>query len=328
MLYTRLGNTGLKVSRLCLGTMTYGSSKWRPWVLDEAESRPFIEKALAVGINFFDTADTYSNGASEEVLGRAIKDMVADREDVVIATKCNFGTHDRRLNRWGLSRKNIMASCDASLKRLGMDYIDLYQIHRFDPGTPMLETLEALHDLVKAGKVRYIGASSMHAWQFAKFLYLADLHGLTRFVTMQDHYNLVYREEEREMLPLCAEEKIGVIPWSPLARGFLAGNRAKAGGGETSRAKTDDFAAQMYYDESDFAVAERNLEVAKKLGVKPMQTALAWVLSNSVVTAPIVGASKPGHIEDAVVALDIHPTGEDKKALEEFYKPHRTLGFE
>ncbi|HWB61670.1 MAG TPA: aldo/keto reductase [Chthoniobacteraceae bacterium] len=328
MTHTRLGNTGLKVSRLCLGTMTYGSSKWRKWVLDEAESRPFIEKALSVGINFFDTADMYSNGASEEVLGRAIKDMVPDREDVVIATKCYNGTHDKKLNRWGLSRKHIMAACDASLKRLGMDYIDLYQIHRFDYETPMLETLEALHDLVKAGKVRYIGASSMHAWQFAKYLYLADLHGLTRFVTMQDHYNLVYREEEREMLPLCLEEKIGVIPWSPLARGFLAGNRAKAGGGETTRAQSDDFAAHLYYGESDFAVAERNLEVAKRLGVKPMQSALAWVLSNQAVTAPIIGASKPGHIEDAIVALDIHFTPDDKKALEELYQPHKTLGFE
>jgi aryl-alcohol dehydrogenase (NADP+) len=308
--------------------MTYGSKKWREWVLDEGEARPFIEKALSVGINFFDTADMYSNGASEEVLGRAIRDMAADREDVVIATKCYNGTHDKKLNRWGLSRKHIMAACDASLKRLGLDYIDLYQIHRFDYGTPMLETLEALHDLVKAGKVRYIGASSMYAWQFAKYLHLADLHGLTRFVTMQDHYNLVYREEEREMLPLCAEEKIGVIPWSPLARGFLAGNRARQGGGETTRAKTDDFAAKLYYGENDFAVAERNIAIANKLGVKPMQSALAWVLSNPAVTAPIIGASKLSHIDDAVVALDIHPGGADKKALDELYKPHRVLGFE
>src|SRR5579862_1355374 len=219
--YVNLGSTGLKVSRICLGTMTYGSKKWREWVLDEAEARPFIEKALQVGINFFDTADMYSNGASEEVLGRAIRDMVPDREDVVIATKCYNGTHDKKLNRWGLSRKHIMAACDASLKRLGLDYIDLYQIHRFDYETPMLESLEALHDLVKAGKVRYLGASSMHAWQFAKYLYLAELHGFTRFVTMQNHYNLVYREEEREMIPLCKEEEIGCIPWSPLARGFL-----------------------------------------------------------------------------------------------------------
>ena len=328
MTYTRLGNTGMNVSRLCLGTMTYGSKKWREWVLDEAESRPFIEKALAAGINFFDTADMYSNGASEEVLGRAVKDMVPDREDVVIASKCFNGTMDKKMNRCGLSRKHIMDACDRSLKRLGMDYIDLYQIHRFDYATPILETLEALHDLVKAGKVRYIGASSMHSWQFAKYLYLAEQHGFTRFVTMQDHYNLVYREEEREMLPLCAEEKIGAIPWSPLARGFLAGNRAKAGGGETTRAKTDDFAAHLYYDESDFAVAERNIAVAQKLGVKPMQTALAWVLANPVVIAPIIGASKLSHIDDAVGALEITLSVEDKKAMEEPYRPHKVLGFE
>ena len=328
MTYTHLGSTGIKVSRLCLGTMTYGSKKWREWVLDEPEARPFIEKALQVGINFFDTADMYSNGASEEVLGRAIRDMVPDREDVVIATKCFNGTMDKKLNRWGLSRKHIMDACDRSLKRLGFDYIDLYQIHRFDYNTPILETVEALHDLVKAGKVRYIGASSMFAWQFAKYLYLAEMHGLTRFATMQNHYNLVYREEEREMMGLCAEEKIGVIPWSPLARGFLAGNRARTGGGETTRAKTDDFASHLYYEESDFAVAERNIEIAKKLGVKPMQTALSWVLANSVVTSPIIGASKLSHIDDALGALEIQLTAEDKAALEEPYKPHRVLGFE
>ena len=327
MTYTRLGNTGMKVSRLCLGTMTYGSKKWREWVLDEAESRPFIEKALAVGINFFDTADMYSNGASEEVLGRAIRDMVADREDVVIATKCFNGTMERKLNRRGLSRKHIMDACDASLKRLEMDYIDLYQIHRFDYGTPMLETLEALHDLVKAGKVRYIGASSMHAWQFAKYLYLADMRGFTRFVSMQNHYNLVYREEEREMMPLCEEEGIGCIPWSPLARGFLAGNRARKGGGTTTRAKTDDFAGELYYDESDFTVADHNIEVAKKLGVKPMQTALAWVLAHPAVTAPIIGASKLSHLDDALGALEITLSAEDKAAMEEAYRPHGVLGF-
>jgi 1-deoxyxylulose-5-phosphate synthase len=328
MTYARLGNTGMKVSRLCLGTMTYGSKKWREWVLDETESRPFIAKALEAGINFFDTADMYSNGASEEVLGHAIRDMVPDREDVVIATKCYNGTMDRKLNRWGLSRKHIMDACDCSLKRLGMDYIDLYQIHRFDYGTPMEETLEALHDLVKAGKVRYIGASSMHAWQFAKYLYLADLHGFTRFVSMQNHYNLVYREEEREMFPFCAEEGIGSIPWSPLARGFLAGNRAKQGGGETVRAKTDDFGGSLYYAESDFQVVERNLEMAKKLGVKPMQTALAWVLANPVVTAPIIGASKLQHLDDALGALEITLSAGDKAAMEEPYQPHKVLGFE
>lgn len=327
MQYTRLGRTGLKVSRLCLGTMTYGTSKWRDWVLDEDQTRPFIQRALEVGINFFDTADMYSNGASEEVLGRAIRDMVPDREDVVIASKCYNGTMGQLPNRWGLSRKHVMAACDASLKRLGMDYIDLYQIHRFDTETPMEETLEALHDLVRAGKVRYLGASTMWAWQFAKYLYLADLHGWTRFVSMQNHYNLVYREEEREMMPLCLEEGIGAIPWSPLARGFLAGNRAKGGGGETTRAKSDGFAGKLYFRDDDFAVAERNLQVAEKLGVKPMQTALAWVLSNPAVTAPIIGASKLSHIDDAVAALDIQLSADDRLAMEEPYKPHPVLGF-
>ncbi len=327
MTYTRLGKTGLKVSRLCLGTMTYGSKKWREWVLEEKEARPFFEKALEGGINFFDTADVYSNGVSEEILGRAIKDLVRDREDVVIATKCFNGTLNRKLNRWGLSRKHILDACDQSLKRLGMDYIDLYQIHRFDYETPMEETLEALHDLVKSGKVRYIGASSMYAWQFAKYLYLADQHGFTRFVSMQNHYNLIYREEEREMIPLCKEEGIGCIPWSPLARGFLAGNRNHQGSGETIRSKTDDFAKQMYFSESDFAVADRNAEIAKKLGVKPMQTALAWILSNPVITAPIIGASKLEHLEDALNALQISLTPEDKKSMEEPYEPHPVLGF-
>ena len=327
MTYTRLGNTGMKVSRLCLGTMTYGSKKWREWVLEEAEARPFLEKALEAGINFFDTADVYSNGVSEEILGRAIRDLVPDREDVVIATKCFNGTMDRKLNRWGLSRKHIMDACDRSLKRLGMDYIDLYQIHRFDAETPIEETIEALHDLVKAGKVRYIGASSMYSWQFAKYLYLAEMHGATRFVSMQNHYNLIYREEEREMMPLCREEGVGCIPWSPLARGFLAGNRKREGGGETTRAKTDDFAAKIYYTETDFAVAERNMEIAKKLGVKPMQTALAWVLAHPAVTAPIIGASKLSHLEDALGALEITLSAEDKAALEEPYKSHGVLGF-
>ncbi|MBV8780219.1 MAG: aldo/keto reductase [Phycisphaerae bacterium] len=327
MQYTRLGNTGLHVSRLCLGMMTYGAKKWRPWVLEETESRPFIEKALECGINFFDTADVYSNGVSEEITGRAIKELVPDREDVVIATKCFNGTLDRKLNRWGLSRKHIMNACDQSLKRLGTEYIDLYQIHRLDDQTPMEEMLEALHDLVKVGKVRYIGASSMYAWQFAKCLYLADKHGFTRFVSMQNHYNLIYREEEREMMPLLAEEKIGCIPWSPLARGFLAGNRHREGGGETERAKTDDFAGKMYFQDSDFTVADRNVEVAKKLGVKPMQVALAWVLSNPVVDSPIIGASKIHHLDDAIGALDVKLSAEDKQALEASYQPHPVLGF-
>ena len=323
--YVNLGKTGVKVSRICLGAMTYGSKQWRDWVLEEKEAIPFIAQALNAGINFFDTADVYSNGVSEEILGRAIKALVADREDVVIATKCFNGTENRKLNRWGLSRKHILDACDRSLKRLGLEYIDLYQIHRFDQQTPMEETLEALHDLVKCGKVRYIGASSMSAWQFAKFLYLADLHGWTRFVTMQNHYNLVYREEEREMMPLCQEEQVGCLPWSPLARGFLAGNRTKTGE-KTLRTKTDDFGKRLYGSDDDFAVADRNASVAKKLGVKPVQLALAWVLANPSVTAPIIGASKIEHLQDALDALKIGISESDKAALEELYRPHSVLG--
>src|SRR5205807_2614147 len=285
----------LKVSRICLGTMTYGSSKWRPWVLDEPESRPFIKRALDHGINFFDTADMYSRGMSEKVLGRALKDFV-QRDQVVIATKAFYpmgeGPNDR-----GLSRKHLLDAIDASLQRLGVDHVDLYQIHRFDPQTSIEETLQALHDIVKAGKARYIGASSMDAWQFAKMLYVADAHGWTRFVSMQNHYNLIYREEEREMLPLCRAEGIGVIPWSPLARGFLAGNRTQTDRGDTVRAKTDEFAHQMYYTDADFAVADCAATVAQRRGVSPAQIALAWLLAKPGVTAPIVGASKPAHLE-------------------------------
>ncbi len=326
MAYTRLGRSGLRVSRLCLGTMTYGTTAWRDWVLDEKAARPFFERALEAGINFFDTADTYSNGVSEEIVGRAIRDLVSDREDVVIATKCYFGTIGDKPNRRGLSRKHILDACDRSLKRLGLDYIDLYQIHRFDPETPVEETIAALHELVEAGKVRYIGASSMYAWQFAKYLYLADKLFLTRFVSMQNHYNLIYREEEREMMPFCQEEGIGCIPWSPLARGFLAGNRHRQGGGDTPRSRTDDYAGKLYYRDDDFAVADRNAEVARRLDAKPMQVALAWVLSNPVVTAPIVGASKIEHLNDALEALQITLSIEDKAALEECYRPHPVLG--
>ncbi len=326
MTYVRLGGTGLKVSRLCLGMMTYGSKDWQDWVLDETQAHPFLERALEAGINFFDTADVYSNGASEEILGRAISDLVSDREDVVIATKCFNGTENRKLNRWGLSRKHVLDACDRSLRRLGLDYIDLYQIHRFDPETPIEETIGALHDLVKAGKVRYVGASSMYAWQFARYLYVAEQMGMTRFVSMQNHYNLIYREEEREMLPLCLEEGIGCIPWSPLARGFLAGNRHREGGGDTVRSRTDRFAPTLYYADSDFAVAERNIAVAAELGVKPMQTALAWVLANPAVTAPIIGASKLEHLEDAIEALEITLSPENVAALEEPYTPHPVLG--
>jgi aryl-alcohol dehydrogenase-like predicted oxidoreductase len=324
MQYQNLGKSGLKVSRICLGTMTYGSSQWRDWVLDEAESRPYIQRALELGINFFDTADAYSLGVSEEVLGRALKDF-ARRDEVVIATKVFFPMGDKP-NQGGLSRVHIMHAIDDSLRRLRTDYVDLYQIHRWDPDTPIEETLEALHDVVKSGKARYIGASSMYAWQFSKSLYQADLHGWPRFVSMQNHYNLVYREEEREMLPLCRSEGIGVIPWSPLARGFLSGNRSPDEWGDTTRAKSDDFAHSMYFQEGDFTVVERVVELAEKRGVTASQIALAWLLHQPGVTAPIIGASKKHHLEDDVAALDIELSAEELVALEESYQPHPVLG--
>src|SRR6266581_4648063 len=304
MEYVNLGSTGLKVSRLCLGTMTYGSRKWRPWVLEEDQSRPFIRQALEAGINFFDTADMYSLGKSEEILGRALKEFGSSRDRVVIGTKA-FNAMGDDPNQRGLSRKHIFHAIDDSLRRLGTDYVDLYQIHRFDAETPIEETLAALHDIVKAGKARYIGASSMFAWQFMKMLATSDAHGWTRFVSMQNHYNLVYREEEREMLPLCREEGIGVIPWSPLARGFLAGNRRREDRGETIRAKSDEFAHQLYYTDADFGVADRAADLARRRGVTPAQIALAWLLAKPGVTAPIVGASKVPQLDEAVAALDI-----------------------
>ncbi len=322
--YVRLGKTGLKVSRICLGTMTYGTSAWRPWVLDEAESRPFVKRALDLGINFFDTADMYSRGVSEEVLGRALGAFAA-RDQVVVATKV-FNPMGEGPNDRGLSRKHVLDAIDASLRRLGMDHVDLYQIHRFDPETPIEETLEALHDIVKAGKARYIGASSMYAWQFAKMLYVADARGWTRFVSMQNHYNLVYREEEREMLPLCREEGIGVIPWSPLARGFLAGNRRKGDRGDTARARSDDYARELYYSDADFAVADRVVELAARRGVKPAQIALAWLLAQPGVIAPIVGASKLSQLDDHVAALALRLTPDELRFLEERYEPHPILG--
>lgn len=324
MEYVRLGTTGLKVSRICLGTMTYGSKKWREWVLEEAESRPFIKRALELGINFFDTADMYSLGVSEEIVGRALKDF-ASRDRVVIATKV-FNPMGEDPNQKGLSRKHIMHAIDDSLRRLQTDYIDLYQIHRFDYETPIEETMEALDDVVKMGKARYIGASSMYAWQFAKMLLKAGERGLTRFVSMQNHYNLVYREEEREMLPLCREEGIGVIPWSPLARGFLMGNRRKEDHGETVRAKTDDFAHKLYYQDSDFVVVERVGEIARKRGASNARIALAWLLAQPGVTAPIVGASKMQHLEDAAASLNVKLEPAEMKALEEPYQPHHVLG--
>lgn len=324
MEYTNLGRSGLKVSRICLGTMTYGSSQWRKWVLDEAESRPFIQRALELGVNFFDTADMYSRGLSEEILGRALRDFTR-REEVVVATKVFFpmGTGP---NQRGLSRKHIFQAIDNSLHRLGMEYVDLYQIHRWDPDTPIEETLEALHEVVKSGKARYIGSSSVYAWQFARSLFLAEKHGWTRFISMQNHYNLVYREEEREMLPFCQSEGIGVIPWSPLARGFLAGNRSKDGWGDTIRAKVDDFAQSMYFKENDFAIVERGVHLANERGVKPAQIALAWLLHKPGVTSPIIGASKMNHLEEAVTAMEIKLTPQDIAFLEEPYLPHPILG--
>jgi aryl-alcohol dehydrogenase-like predicted oxidoreductase len=324
--YVRLGNTGLKVSRLCLGCMSYGSSKWRPWVLDEEASLPFIREALELGFNFFDTADVYSLGASESVLGRALRDFAVRRSDLVIATKVNSKMGEGP-NEKGLSRKHIMDSIDASLTRLGTDYVDLYQIHRWDHETPIEETLDALDDVVRSGKARYIGASSMSAWQFSKALHVSDRHGWSRFVSMQNHYNLIYREEEREMIPLCRAEGVGIIPWSPLARGFLAGNRVAEGKqGKTVRAKSDDFAQSMYFEADDFAVAERVKQIAGQLSVKPAQVALAWVASRPGVTAPIIGATKPHHLKEAVEALGLVFEIGDVSALEEPYRPHRVLG--
>ena len=322
--YVNLGRTGLKVSRICLGMMTYGDPKWRDWTLSEDEGRPFVKRALELGINFFDTADAYSLGVSEEVTGRAIKDF-ARRDEVVIATKVFFPMGDKP-NRGGLSRKHILHAIDDSLKRLGMDYVDLYQIHRYDKDTPMEETLEALHDIVKAGKARTIGASSMYAWQFARALYLADRHGWTRFVAMQNHYNLVYREEEREMNPLCLAEGVGLIPWSPLARGFLAGNRTADRSGETARSKSDEFAHEMYYQPSDFEVVDRALELAKRRGVTSAQIALAWLLGQPGVTSPIIGASKMAHLEQAAAAVEIKLSDDERALLEAPYQPHRVLG--
>jgi len=325
MEYVNLGSTGLKVSRICLGTMTYGSKSWRPWVLEEEESRPFIRRALEAGINFFDTADMYSVGVSEEILGRALKDFGPSRDRVVIATKVYQPMGDDP-NQRGLSRKHIMHSIDDSLRRLRTDYVDLYQIHRFDYHTPIEETLTALHDVVKTGKALYLGASSMYAWQFARMLYKADELGLTRFAAMQNHYNVVYREEEREMFPLCIAEGIGVIPYSPMARGFVTGRRTRENLGDTVRAKTDQLSPKYYYEASDLAVVDRITEIAAKLGVNNAQVALAWVLMQPGVSAPIIGASKMKHLDDAVAALEIKLTQEQMKALDACYQPHPVLG--
>ena len=325
MEYVQLGKSGLKVSRLCLGMMTYGSSKWRKWMLDEEQALPFVKRALEAGITFFDTADVYSLGASEEVLGNTLRACGVKRESVVIATKV-FNPMSDDVNDRGLSRKHIMDAIDRSLLRLKMEYVDLYQIHRWDYATPIEETMEVLNDVVKAGKARYIGASSMFAWQFAKAQYTADRHGWSRFVSMQNHYNLVYREEEREMIPLCIDQGIGLIPWSPMARGFFAGNRHKQGGGETVRAQVDDFAGMLYYRPEDFTVAERAWEIAKTHHGTGSQIALAWILSKPYITAPIIGASKLEHLDQSIAALDIKLTPEEVKPLEELYQPHPVLG--
>jgi 1-deoxyxylulose-5-phosphate synthase len=325
MEYTNLGSTGLQVSRICLGAMTYGSKKWREWVLEEEEGRPFIRRALELGINFFDTADMYSLGVSEEILGRALQDFAPSRERIVVATKV-FNPMSDDPNERGLSRKHIMHSIDNSLKRLRMNYVDLYQIHRFDYHTPIEETIQALDDVVRAGKALYLGASSMYAWQFAKMLYTADRMGCRRFVSMQNHYNIVYREEEREMLPLCRDQGIAVIPWSPLARGFVAGNRKREDFGETVRAKTDDFAHKLYYDQSDFDTVDRITEIAKRRGVPNAQVALAWLLQQPGVTAPIVGASKMPHLEDAVAAVGLKLDANECNQLGEAYRPHPIRG--
>jgi 1-deoxyxylulose-5-phosphate synthase len=324
--YIRLGNTGLKVSRLCLGCMTYGAPERgsHPWSLDEERSRPFIKQALDAGINFFDTANTYSEGSSEEIVGRALKDF-ARREEIVLATKVYFPMRKGPNNGGGLSRKSIFNEIDNSLRRLGTDYVDLYQIHRWDYNTPIEETLEALHDLIKIGKVRYIGASSMHAWQFATALYTADRHGWTRFATMQPHYNLLYREEEREMLPFCKEQGVGVIPWSPLARGRLTRDWNET----SARSETDEYARTLYRatEDADRKVVEKVAEIAKVRGVPRAQVALAWLLAKPVVSAPIIGASKPGHLDDAIAALSLKLEAEEIAALEQPYVPHKVAGF-
>jgi len=325
MRYVNLGNTGLRVSRVCLGTMSFGHGEERPWALPESEAEPIIRRAVEGGITFFDTADVYNLGQSEVITGRILPKLLS-REELVIATKVHGRTMPGENGR-GLSRKHVLASIDGSLQRLGLDYVDLYQIHRWDPLTPIAETMDALHDVVKAGKARYIGASSMYAWQFAKAQAAADRAGTTRFVSMQNHYNLVYREEEREMIPQCIDQGIAVIPWSPLARGLLTGSRTREGERRTTRSQTDPFADSLYVD-ADFDVVDRVEEVAAERGVPAAQVALAWVLGRPGVTAPIVGATKPGHVEDALAAEAIELTDDEVARLEEPYVPHAVSGHE
>jgi 1-deoxyxylulose-5-phosphate synthase len=324
MEYGRLGSTGLKVSRVCLGMMSYGSQTEREWHLGEDDAEPIVRHAVEAGITFFDTADTYSDGLTEEITGRLLAKLFGRRDDYVLATKVFFpmgpGPNDQ-----GLSRKHVLAAIDASLSRLGTDHVDLYQIHRWDPETPIEETMEALHEVVRAGKARYIGASSMYAWQFAKAQHTATVAGWTRFVSMQNHYNLVYREEEREMIPLCLDQGVGVIPWSPLARGLLAGTRERGGERRTVRAGTDPLADEMY-EEADFDVVDAVRAVAGERGVPPAQVALAWLLGRPAVSAPIVGATKLGHLDDAVAAVDLTLTAEEVARLDAPYRPHPVIG--
>jgi 1-deoxyxylulose-5-phosphate synthase len=324
MHYANLGGTGLRVSRICLGMMSFGNDSERPWVLDEDDAEPIVRAAVEGGITFFDTADTYSGGASEVATGRLLPKYLS-RDELVVATKV-FMPMTPGENGAGLSRKHILSGIDASLSRLDMDYVDLYQIHRWDPRTPIEETMEALHDVVRAGKARYIGASSMFAWQFAKAQYAADRHGWTRFVSMQPHYNLIYREEEREMIPQCIDQGVGVIPWSPLARGVLAGNRDRGGARRTTRSDTDSFTDYLYAQPTDFDVVERVGEVAAERGVPSAQVALAWLLQRAGVTAPIVGATKPEHLADALSAEELELGDEEVKRVEDPYVPHPVLG--
>jgi aryl-alcohol dehydrogenase (NADP+) len=325
MQYVNLGTAGVKVSRICLGMMSYGDRGWREWVLSEEEGRPVVRRAAELGVNFYDTADVYSNGVGEEVTGRLLKEIFRSRDEYVVATKV-FNPMGEKPNQRGLSRKHILEGLDASLRRLQLEYVDLYIIHRWDGSIRAEETLEALHDVVKAGKALYVGASSMPAWQFAKALFLQTQHGWARFVSMQNHYNLIYREEEREMIPLCADQGIGITPWSPLARGFVMGNRTRDKQGETARSRSDGYAYQLYYQESDFAVADRVGVVAARTGLSRARVALGWMLGKPYITSPIVGATKIQHIEDAVAALEVTLSAGDVTALEELYQPKRVAG--
>ncbi len=322
--YVRLGRTGLKVSRICLGMMSFGDPGWRPWQLDEPQAEPFVRRAAEAGINFFDTADMYARGVSEQITGRLLARTFDHRDDYVLATKV-FNPMGPGPNDRGLSRKHILAGIDDSLRRLGTDHVDLYQIHRWDPDTPIEETMTALHDVVRAGKARYIGASSMYAWQFAKAQHVADAYGLTRFVSMQPHYNLVYREEEREMIPQCVDMGVGVIPWSPLARGLLAGSRGRGDQRHTVRADNDPYGDTLY-SEDDFDVVDRLREVAGARGLPPAQVALAWLLHRPGVTAPIVGATKLAHLDDAIAAVDVSLSDDEITQLEQPYRPHPVVG--